>query len=139
MPKNSILIQQDYSDEHYWMPIKIETLSSAFSNIEGPLRGTSAYLLKRKLTSEEISTAAAPLLDESILAIRAVQKRNTGWYKRSFRFCEARLLIQYKRNHEAKGILIEVEKDYPNHKVLQRRIDSIKSAINRNQVILLWN
>ena len=135
VPMRSVLIQQDYYDDHYWIPITMEILSSAFDIIEGPLGGTSAYVLKRNLTNEEIFAAATPSLDESILAIRAVQKRNIGWYKRLFRLCEARLLIQHKRISEAKNIIIEVEKDYPNHKVLQRRIDRIKSAINRFQVV----
>jgi hypothetical protein len=121
----SVLIQQDYYDDHFWIPITMEILEEYFIQLDGPIGGTAFYLCTKKIPYNKLTYAANPSFEDSLSAIRKVQRRYQGWYKRLFQLSEAKMLTYFGKLDEALEIIERVSNEYPNHKVLARRIDRI--------------
>lgn len=132
MPGRTVLVQQDYHDDHFWIPITMEILKEHFETIDGPIGGSAVFLYTKELDLKTIDQATNPDLISSRQAIKSVQQRYKGWYRRLFMLCEARLLAHHGLNDEATEVVNLVERDYPDHRVLGRRIKRARAIIGRH-------
>ena len=130
IPGRSILIQQDYFDDLYWVPLCMEKLARNFEPFVGPCGATRAYLFRAPISVQALKAASRISWEEDLDHIRNVAKQFSGWYKQMFRLAEAKLYIRGTELDEAQSIVDDVRERYPDHRVLGRRIERIQRAID---------
>lgn len=131
VPGKSVLIQQDYYDDHYWVPVSMEKLAEYFEVIAGPIGGTRAYLCTKPITDTVLAEAGRIDLFADIELMKRVISSYGGWYSDLFKIAAARMMVSAKRLDEARHIHDEVNARYPDHRVLQRRLARLKAGIDR--------
>lgn len=131
IPGRSVLIQQDYYDDHFWVAVSMEKLAPYFEKFAGPVGGTSAYLNIAPIPVRDLKAAGLVRWTTDRRHIRAVRSRHLGWHRYLFRLSEARMAISGRDVAAARAILDEVKTHSGEHRALARRIERVERGLAR--------
>ena len=128
-PGRSVLIQQDYYDDRYWVSLSMAKLEGFFRPFAGPIGGTRAYLYTEPLNEQAIAAAVAVDWPADLALLEAAAAQTEGWRRELMALGCARFLIRHGAFERAEETLQAVQRKWPDHEPLVRRIRRLYEAM----------